>query len=81
MSSLDRAKLESLFDPQTEIWDWEQLNPDLQSPITSAIQDNHPPIPRLAPATVEGVSEIVCYAAQNKSPMLLSGNGSKLGWG
>ena len=81
MSSLDRAKLESLFDPQTEIWDWEQLNPDLQSPITRAIQANHPPIPRLAPATVEGVSEIVCYAAQNKSPMLLSGNGSKLGWG
>jgi glycolate oxidase FAD binding subunit len=80
MSSLDRAKLESLLDPQTEIWDWEQLNPDVQSPITRAIR-NDKPSHWLAPSTVEDLSQIVSHAAQNKSPMLLCGNSSKLGWG
>lgn len=80
MSSLDRAKLESLLDPQTEIWDWEQLNPDLQSPITRAIR-NDKPSHWFAPSTVEDLSQLVSHAAQNKSPMLVCGNGSKLGWG
>jgi len=80
MSSLDHAKLESLFDPQTEICDWEQLNPDLQSKITRAIR-NGKPSHWFAPSTVEDLSQIVSHAAQNKSPMLLCGNGSKLGWG
>ncbi|MEB3123928.1 MAG: FAD-binding oxidoreductase [Snowella sp.] len=80
MSSLDRAKLESLLDPQTEISDWEQLNPDLQSQITRAIR-NDQPSHWLAPSTVEDLSHIVSYAAQMKSPMLLCGNSSKLGWG
>lgn len=80
MSSLDRAKLESLLDPQTEISDWEQLNPDLQSQITRAIR-NDQPSHWLAPSTVEDLSHIISYAAQMKSPMLLCGNSSKLGWG
>jgi glycolate oxidase FAD binding subunit len=80
MSSLDRAKLESLLDPQTEIWDWEQLNPDVQSPITRAIRNDKPSY-WLAPSTVEDLSQIVSHAAQMKSPMLLCGNSSKLGWG
>jgi glycolate oxidase FAD binding subunit len=80
MSSLDRAKLESLLDPQTEISHWEQLNPDLQSQITRAIRNDQPSY-WLAPSTVEDLSQIVSHAAQIKSPMLLCGNSSKLGWG
>ncbi|PZV26270.1 MAG: FAD-binding oxidoreductase [Snowella sp.] len=80
MSSLDRAKLESLLDPQTEISDWEELNPDLQSQITRAIR-NDQPSHWLAPSTVEDLSHIVSYATEMKSSMLLCGNGSKLGWG
>ena len=81
MSSLDRAKLESLLDSQTKICDWEQLNPDLQSKITRAIATDNQPRHWIAPSSVEDLSEVVRQALENKWPMLICGNGSKLGWG
>ncbi len=74
------AKLESLLDNRTEILTWDQLNPLLQSKIASAIAHKKPSH-WFAPSTVEDLGEIVGQAAQLRSPIIICGNASKLGWG
>ena len=81
MTNAIATKLQSLINTDTELIELSNADSYWQTKVNQAVIDSTPPIYLVFPQTVEILSAIVKEAHQQKWPILICGNGSKLDWG
>ncbi|HEY9692007.1 MAG TPA: FAD-binding oxidoreductase [Oculatellaceae cyanobacterium] len=73
--------LETIFNSDTSIYNWDNLDQDLQKRITQALLPGQTPSYILYPQSENELAQAMAYAYRNNQSVVACGNGSKLGWG
>src|SRR4028119_1569630 len=73
--------LETIFNSDTSIYNWDNLDQDLQKRISQALPPGQTPSYILYPQSENELAQAMAYAYRNNERVIACGNGSKLGWG
>ena len=73
--------LETIFNSDTSIYNWDNLDQDLQKRIAQALPLGQTPSYILYPQSENELAQAMAYAYRNNERVIACGNGSKLGWG
>jgi glycolate oxidase FAD binding subunit len=73
--------LETIFNSDTSIYNWDNLDQNLQKRITQALPPGQTPNYVLYPQSENELAQTMAYAYRNNQQVVVCGNGSKLGWG
>ena len=81
MTTAIASQLKSIIDTNTELVELKDADVYWQEKIDQAVTETSDSIYLVFPQTVDSLATIVKQASQEKWPILISGNGSKLNWG
>lgn len=81
MTNAIASKLETLANSELDLIAWENVELQWQAKIEQAITTEILPSYLVYPHNTESLADIVNFAHQNRTPVLICGSGSKLNWG
>ncbi len=73
--------LETIFNSDTSIYNWDNLDSYWQKRLTPAFPPNQTPSYIVYPQSENELAQAMAYAYRNNQSVVVCGNGTKLGWG
>lgn len=73
--------LETIFNSDTSIYNWDNLDSYWQKRLTPAFPPHQTPSYILYPQSESELAQAMAYAYRNNQSVVVCGNGTKLGWG